>query len=177
MLEYGPVYYQSSRIYGVYLDALGAEMDLLRQGINEILDQFFVSTSTWGLERWEEELGLTSYAGKPDDFRRSRVISKLRGIGTITIGMVDKVAESYVYSDVNIINHPDSYSFTVKFVDIRGVPPNLNDLKAAIEEIKPAHLEVVYEFTYTTWGEVVELTWEAVKTGGSWEVLKSKQIV
>ncbi|MNP69599.1 hypothetical protein D3C76_1657190 [compost metagenome] len=29
-----------------------------------------------------------------------------------------------------------------------GIPPNLDDLKAAIEEIKPAHMAVEFEFNY-----------------------------
>ncbi|MNE88949.1 hypothetical protein D3C80_1863070 [compost metagenome] len=33
-------------------------------------------------------------------------------------------------------------------MDTVGIPPNLDDLKAVIEEIKPAHMQVEYEFSY-----------------------------
>ncbi|MNN78327.1 hypothetical protein D3C81_1948730 [compost metagenome] len=33
-------------------------------------------------------------------------------------------------------------------MDTVGIPPNLDDLKAVIEEIKPAHMKVEYEFSY-----------------------------
>lgn len=176
MLENCPRYYETSRVFKSYLQVVGEELDSFKQGINEILDQFFVQTATWSLDRWEEELGLESYAGKPDDQRRSRIISKIRGYGTVTIALIKNVAESYVYGTVEVTEQPELYSFTVKFIDPRGIPPNLDDLKTAIEEIKPAHLAVQYEFTYSTWDELntwgttwgdlnaLGLTWDALMT-------------
>ncbi|MNJ78365.1 hypothetical protein D3C77_761030 [compost metagenome] len=43
---------------------------------------------------------------------------------------------------------PAEWSFTIKFIDTLGIPPNLDDLKAVIEEVKPAHMKVEYEFSY-----------------------------
>lgn len=154
MLSYCPRYYQASRIFKSHLQAAGVELDSLKQGIEEILDQFFVNTATWGLDLWEQELGLSSFAGKPLDQRRSRAVSKICGMGTVRVALVKSVAESYVRGTIDVMDRPELYSFTVKFIDPLGIPPNLDDLKAAIEEIKPAHLEVVYEFTYVTYGQL-----------------------
>ncbi|HBV95630.1 MAG: phage portal protein [Peptococcaceae bacterium BICA1-7] len=176
MLSYLPRYYETSRVMGSILQAQGTEMDKFHQALDETLDQFYVNTATWGLDTWEKELGLSSYAGKPDDQRRSRIISRLRGVGTTTVSLIKNVAESYVYSAVEVTVSPAQYGFTVKFVDTRGVPPNLEDLQAAVEEIKPAHLTVMYQFTYTTWGEVRNTTWAMVKTG-TWGELKTRQFI
>jgi uncharacterized protein YmfQ (DUF2313 family) len=148
MLGYCPQYYESSRLFQSYLQTSGTEMDDFRTAMDEVLDQFFVNTATWGLDKWESELGLTSFAGKPEDQRRSRIVSKLRGMGTVTVALMQSVAKSYTNGEIQVTEHPETYSFTVKFVDQLGVPPNLNDLKQAIEEIKPAHLAVVYEYKY-----------------------------
>jgi len=158
-------------------EAQGSEVNSLYATLDEILKQFYVETATeWGLDLWEQMLGLTSYAGKPLDQRRSRIISKLRGYGTVTVSLIKNVAESYVYGTVEVTEDPAAYSFTVKFVDPRGIPPNLDDVKAAIEEIKPAHLAIEYQFTYTVWSELntwsetwgnlnaLELTWNALMT-------------
>jgi uncharacterized protein YmfQ (DUF2313 family) len=174
MLAYLPRYYETSRVMGSILQAQGTEIDKLGQALDETLAQFFVNTATWGLDTWEKELGLAGYAGKPDDQRRSRIISKLRGMGTTTVSLIKNVAESYVYSTVEVTSNTAQYGFAVKFIDTRGVPPNLDDLKAAIEEIKPAHLMVIYEFIYTSWGEVRNTTWATVKTG-TWGDLKIRQ--
>ena len=58
---------------------------------------------------------------------------------------------------------------TVTFTD-KGIPTGLEDLKAAIEEAKPAHLAVEYIVTYNTWEDVKAMTWSEV-SGTTWEGL------
>jgi hypothetical protein len=158
-----PYYYETSRVFKTYLQSVGPEMDQLKQGVNEVLDQFFArKTSAWGLHIWEEELALTSYTGKPDTQRKDRIVSKIRGIGTVTIKLVKATCEAYDGGRVDVTEQPELYQFTVQFVDTMGIPPNLNDLKKAIEEIKPAHLAVFYEFRYLLWEDIdaVNITWD-----------------
>lgn len=175
MLANCPVYYETSRVFKAVLQAIGPELDTIRPGVVEVLDQFFVPTATWGLDTWEKDLGLSSYTGKPDDQRRSRIISKMRGFGTVNVKLIKSIAEAYSNSTCDITKHPDIDSVTIKFVDTLGIPPNLDDLKAAINEVLPAHIVVTYEFTYTVWSQVKKLTWEAVKTS-TWGELKTRVI-
>jgi len=175
MLSNCPRYYDTSRVFKSHLQTSGEELDGLKQGINEILDQFFVPTSTWGLDRWEEELGLESYADKPYEQRRSQIISKIRGIGTVTIQLIQNVAEAYDGGSVEVEDHPETYSFIVRFIDTRGVPENLDDLKNTIEEIKPAHLNVEYKFRYLIWDELdnINTTWDSLDAHlYSWDQLE-----
>lgn len=176
MLTYLPRYYETSRVVGSIIHAQGLEFERLRQSIDEVFNQFFVNTATWGLEKWEQELAITPAAGKPEDQRRAVIRSKIRGIGNVTLNLIDTVADSYDGGKVDVIKQPELYQFTVKFVDTKGIPPNLHDLKAVIEEIKPAHLKVEYQFTYTTWGEVKNTTWGTVQSG-TWGELRTRQII
>lgn len=148
MISYLPAYYETSRVLGAILQAQGAEMDQLKQALTETLDQFFVNSATWGLDAWEAELGIASSPDKPDDQRRAVINSKLRGVGTVTIELIRSISEAYDRGRVEVSQQPAMYQFTVKFIDTLGTPPNLADLKAAIEEIKPAHLNVVYQYKY-----------------------------
>lgn len=176
MLECCPAYYRTSRIFKSYLQAIGTKLDDFKEGVQEILDQFFVASADWGLDKWEEELGIISDASKPDEQRRSVIIGKLRGIGTVTFTMIENMANAYENGIVEVENHPETYSFNIKLVDVLGIPPNIEDLQAAIEAIKPAHLAVTYEYTYTTWGDINEAgkTWEQLNTLGlTWEDMKS----
>lgn len=161
MLACCPWYYDTSHIFKWFLQASGAELELMKQGVEEVLNQFFVSSTTWDIDKWEEELGILSVDGKPLEQRRAVILAKLRGIGTATVAMIQNVAESYTYGQVSVTEHPETYSFTFKFIDPYGVPSNLVDVQAAIEEIKPAHLGVIYEFSYMTWDEhdVYNKTW------------------
>lgn len=158
MLGHLPGYYETSRVMGAILDAQGTELDDLRLALDETLQQSFVSTATWGLDRWETELGIKTDTGKPLDQRRSLVISKIRGTGTVTVQLLQNVASSFENGTVEVTHQPASYQFTVKFIDTVGQPPNLDDLKAAIEEIKPAHLAVQYQFKYLTVSEIGSMT-------------------
>ncbi|NWL87034.1 phage portal protein [Paenibacillus sp. 79R4] len=148
MFSYLPGYYESSRIMQSDMNSKGVELDELYKALDETLNQFYVRTATWGLDRWEEELGLTTELAKPIEQRRALVESKLRGAGQFSGRLVKNVAEAYDGGTVDVSFQPAEWSFTIKFVDTIGVPPNLDDLKMVIEEIKPAHLKVEYEFSY-----------------------------
>jgi len=153
MLTYLPRYYETSRVMRAILQVQGSEFDKLRQALDEILDQFFVNTATWGLDRWEEELGLPVTPDQPEAERRDKIISRLRGYGTATISVVKQVAEAYDKGAIDIVEDFPAYTITVHFVDTTGIPPNLDDLKAVVRAVVPAHLDIQYEFNYFLWDE------------------------
>jgi len=148
LFSYLPHYYETSRIMRADAETKGQEMELLHQALEETLDQFFVRTATWGLDIWERELDIAVDPAKPIEQRRSVVESKLRGGGVFSGKMVRNVAAAYERGTVDVTFQPEEWAFTIHFVDTIGLPPNLDDLKAAIEAIKPAHMAVEYEFSY-----------------------------
>ncbi|MCD9020510.1 YmfQ family protein [Cohnella sp. NL03-T5] len=154
MMTYLPGYYSTSRIMSSIMDVQGGELDKLWQAMDSTLDQYFVSTATWGLDLWEQELGIPTDPAKPTDQRRSVILSKIRGIGTVTVSLIKNVAEAYDGGTVNVTVKSETHTFIVKFISSRGIPPNLDDLKEVIEQIKPAHLAVEYSFTYLSFGEL-----------------------
>jgi len=95
MLDNMPQYYLTSIVMRTIWDAQGREIDQLYQALDEVLKQFFVSTATWGLELWEQFLGLPIDKTKPEQFRRERITAKLRGYGTITKEVIKNVASSF----------------------------------------------------------------------------------
>ncbi|RED64678.1 YmfQ family protein [Cohnella lupini] len=156
MMGYLPEFYATSRSMQSILASQGKELDDIIDEVAQKLDQQFVQTATWGLDQWERELGIETNSSKPVEQRRSVIYSKIRGVGTVTTRLIKRVAEAFDGGQVDVIPEEEAYSFTVKFIDTLGIPPNLDDLKAAIEEIKPAHLSVDYSFTYTTFGALQE---------------------
>lgn len=176
LLSYMPEYYRTSQVIDNLNNAYALELDDFDKKLDSIMNQFFLDTADMSLGRWEKELGLEVNENYDIEFRKSRIRSKLRGQGTITVGLIKSVSESFSNGEVDVTENNPVYSFSVKFVGTRGIPPNLDDLKAAIENIKPAHLVVVYEFTYTTWDEIKGITWGAVKTK-TWEELKTRMVV
>lgn len=161
MRSYLPYFYAGSPVMNNLLDCEAEEIGKLQASIDDTLAQLFVDTATWGLKLWEQLCDLPTDTAKPLDQRRSVIKSKLRGVGTVTVELIQNVAEAYDGGKVEVSEQPEQYQFTITFVDTRGIPANLDDLKAAIEEIKPAHLTVRYEFNYLTWDELdaAEIVW------------------
>lgn len=120
--------------------------------------QSFVVSATWGLADWEKMLSLKTDPSISTQVRRERVISKLRGSGVSTVKMIETVAESYYNGDCAITEQYADYTFTITFLSTRGRPVGLEQLQEAIEEIKPAHLHVIYVFLYTTHDELRPFT-------------------
>jgi chorismate mutase len=176
MKALAPEIFREIKEYIEIFNVQGEEINRVYGAIAEALDQCFVSTATRALERWEKMLAIPVDNAKETAYRRDVILSKIKGGGTVTPALIKTVAESYNNGEVDVIEHPETYSFEVKFIGTRGIPPNLSDLQNAIHELKPAHLAVTYTFTYTTWGEVKQTTWAVVKTG-TWEDLKTRRVI
>jgi len=150
LLDLLPDYYRDSAEVVELQGAFEHWTDALDAARDDLLAQLNVDTATWGLRQWETALGLATDAGKSYPFRRTRVLSKLRGFGTSTPAMIQNVAESFSNGDVAILEYNAESRFEVKFVGTIGIPPNMDDLTAALDEIKPAHLSYTYIYIYRT---------------------------
>jgi uncharacterized protein YmfQ (DUF2313 family) len=151
-------YPKSPQVVGLQ-EALDYYAEALKAAKIDLFDQFHVKTATWGLASWEKSLGIEADISVSNDFRRERICAKLRGTGTITKAIVEQTAAAYSGGEVEIIEHPESNSFAVKFIGTLGIPANMADLTLTIEEIKPAHLGFTFEYTYRRWGEISEYLW------------------
>ncbi|WP_442601736.1 putative phage tail protein [Paenibacillus sp. KN14-4R] len=152
LLEYLPPFYDPIYDFRALVQAEGIEFDDLAIRSESLLDQTSVGFATWSLERWEKEFGVRTEAGKPIDQRRSVVISKLRGSGTVTVALIKNVAESYANGEVYVTEQFNDYVVKITFVSQLGIPPNIEDITKALREIIPAHLQIEYSFKYVTYG-------------------------
>lgn len=130
---------------------------------DSFFNQLNVDTATWGLELWEKEYGLETDITKTLLDRRSRIKSKMRGTGTSTKKLIQNIAESFSNGYVEVTEHNDEYYFEIEFVGKIGLPPNIPDIKTAIEEAKPAHLNVVYICKYRTHGDLAVYSHKQMK--------------
>ncbi|CAM3030535.1 DUF2313 domain-containing protein [Paenibacillus taichungensis] len=144
----------------------GVELDKLTVGLESVLDQFYPESATWALERYERDLQIQTNQAKPDDQRRSVIISKMRGSGKVSGSMLKNVAQAYESGSIDVSVSPEEYLIRIRFIDTWGLPPNLDDLKAAIEDIKPAHMTVEYRLRYLTISEVESMTPEEIEQTG-----------
>lgn len=145
MLAYLPPYERNSKVFQEILQTEEIEFDNLNLDIEDLEKQLNIDTATWGLSIYEKELGIKTNLTKSLDERRSVIKSKWRGTGKVDKALIKTVVDAYTNGGVDV-NFDGK--IRIKFNDVKGTPPNLEDAKRAIEDISPAHLAIIYEFAY-----------------------------
>lgn len=148
MLELIPYDLRISPQYIAIFDAYGKLVGRNSIDVDGLLDQTFIETATWGLELLEKEFGIETDISKSITERRSVILSKKRGIGTVTVDLVKSVAESFYGGQVEVKENFEDSVIEIKFISNVGVPPNQDDVYIAVAEILPAHLFLTFEYTY-----------------------------
>lgn len=150
LMELLPPYYSNNDSMVELQNIISSNINDLASSVKQTIDQCFINTATSLLSRYEKIYGLQVDVTKSNEFRRERIRGRIRGTGTVTKQMIVDVAKSYSNGDVEVIEDPANYSFVIKFVGTLGIPANMADLTLTIEEIKPAHLNFNFEYTYRT---------------------------
>lgn len=153
------------------------EIALFKYQMEDVKKQFRIQTATWGLAMWEERYGIVTDLTDSLENRRARVLAKKRGYGTTTKqrikdiikswnGCNSEVYEQYTHKFLNQYTHNElsnktydelkgnDYEIKIVFTDTVGIPANMDDVKNAINEIIPAHLNVVYVFSYKSYDDL-----------------------
>lgn len=158
MIDDAPDYYQDATTFHQIQNAKAIEYDRIEQQLRDLQLQLNPATATWGLKYYERELGIPTDEAKPIEDRRSNVISKKRGFGNFSARLVKTVARSYTNGEVDVKANLAAHEIEIKFVSAIGIPPNLDDFKAAIDDITHAHIGVTYRYRYLTVSEVEAMT-------------------
>lgn len=159
-----PPNYRGSPEVALFQGALQAEVEGVWSAREDLAQQLDPRTATWGLSYWESALGLEASDAKDTDDRRSRVISKLRGRGTTTVGLIQSVAESFANGEVEVVEDAANCEVSIRFVGEIGAPPNLDDLSDALDDIMPAHLAWSYVIRYRRHSELAGMTYGQLAT-------------
>lgn len=167
-----PDYYNENQTMITLQSVLSAETDELEARLEDTIKQCYPSLATKLLSRWEMILGIKTDGSLSDTFRQEQILAKLSGTGTTTKQMVKDVAENFSGAEVEVIEDNAGSRFLIRFVGQLGIPGNMAGLKTAIEEIKPAHLVVMYEYLYNTWEDASALTWEQA-AAYTWEEIRT----
>lgn len=171
LIDYLPEFYLDIKQMKELQRTLGYEVGEASYVLKDCLNQFFIETATWGLDRWEKVFGVTTDKSRSYEYRREVILAKLRGFGTTTKDMIKSVAIAFSGGEVEIQEYPSEYRFVIQFVGVKGIPKNMAGLIAAIDEIKPAHLTYSFKYTYTTWDYLKNITW-AIAKQHTWAEIK-----
>ena len=151
------------------------EVNSVNDEVENTLNQFFVDSATYGLDKWESMLGI-SKNNFDIDTRRENIKAKMRSRGTTTVSVIKNICEAYSNGIVEIIVNHSDYSFIIDFVGTIGIPKAFAELDKAIEEIKPAHLAHSYKFNYNTHSDISNYTHEQLANYTHDEVRNSREL-
>lgn len=133
-------FYMDSKRMLELLDTLGIEFDGLWFTFDDIMNQCFVDRATWGLDIWEEELGLKSARTDSYEVRRARIKAKIIGYGSFTKKAAQELTNAYSRTGTSqYIPLYREYAFRTEyeFDDLISY----SGMRSAFEEVKPAHLK------------------------------------
>lgn len=146
--KYLPAFLTKAPEFAAKLAAESNAHDEIRQNLDDILNQFFVQTATWGLVYWENYLGITTDTNKTIDMRRQAIIQKINGNDVVTLKFLTRLVNQHVAdSQAFIIDHPETYSIEILYHG--GQIQDYNALDTAINTYIPAHIGFKL-ITYTT---------------------------
>ena len=156
-------------------DSFSVEANSINDEVENTLNQFYVDSATYGLDKWEAMLGISK-----NNFdiltRRENVKAKMRSKGTTTFTMIKKLCEAYSNGIVEINVDHSNYSFEIVFISTIGVPLSFEELDRVINEIKPCHLAHSYKFNYNTHADLSKFTHEQLANYTHDEIRNSSEL-
>ena len=140
-----PPHLSHSKYFKELYRVQGIELNEIKINIEDLEKQLNIDTATWALDIYEKELEIKTDISKPLDERRAVIKSRWRGTGKLDNETIKRVIDSFTNGDVDV---GFDGNILVKFNGMYGIPSNMEDVFKAIEDVKPAHLRVLYEFMY-----------------------------
>ena len=137
------VYRRDEWIQAIF-NAAGIQLDDLDQLISDLEDQYYFDTATWGLKLYERDLAVKPV--KSIDDRRATVEARWKSSGKVDIALLQSVADSWRNGEITV--RFEEGKIKIDFVSLFGIPDGLDSLQAALDDVKPAHLAIMYAFRY-----------------------------
>ena len=147
-----PDYYRKSKVVKDLYAVIQKLLDKVAEDISaEDLRLFITTTDNFSLH--EKDVVLPEISAD-NETKRARVIARLQGNNLLTKAELERLILIYDKTGCTITEDFANYTVNILFGDRTGIPYNLEQIREAVEEVKPAHIKVNYEFLRNTWGDV-----------------------
>ena len=178
MINMLPGYYRKSQVVKDLYAVITAALERLDADISELERNMFIATTN-NFVRHESDVGLAS-AAVDAETKRARVISRLQGTKLLTLAELERIVTDFDKTGCTIKEDYENYTVTIIFSGRKGQPYNFEQIRATIEELKPAHIMINYEFMKNTWADMRDklgiwanahqFTWSGIKVydGRTW---------
>jgi Uncharacterized protein conserved in bacteria (DUF2313). len=132
--------YDNSVIMQAAFEAIGTEADTSVELGNEILREIFPQTSiSWGLNIWENRLGLITNTAEDIEKRRRKILTKLQTKSIVNPQKMGVIVKSLTGLYADIDDKVSDYTFGIKLTsEIFNV--DIGEVLKEVKRIKPSHL-------------------------------------
>ena len=158
LLRYLPKYERKSKIIKAILYSAAKELLNTQKNVDDLQNQFFVGTATWGLDIWEEMLGLQK-AELSEEERRQRIFNKLLGNNIATRFYIERYLRNITGKEIEIYEDFDNYSILIPNWE-DGIPSNSLQLCYLLRDFIPAHLKIIFEYRLWDWLDSRGWVWD-----------------
>ena len=152
ILRYLPDFIAKDAGFKAVGDCLSEEHERQRLAVQDIFNQFFIQTATWGLTKWEELLEIYPRPAATYEERRRSIMLRLQAAQVSTKVFMERLVRRYTTDrQVMIEEHNNECYFDI-IMD--GVILDKLGLLEALDIYSPAHLG--YKFLFRIMDEFVE---------------------
>lgn len=178
MINMLPGYYRKSQVVKDLYAVITAALERLDADISEFERDMFIAT-TADFSHHESDVGLAPVSADAET-KRARVMSRLQGTKLLTLSELERIVTNYDKTGCTIEEDYENYTVTIIFSGRKGQPYNFEQIRATIDELKPAHILINYEFMKNTWADMRsklgiwanahQFTWSGIKVydGRTW---------
>ncbi|WP_337378636.1 putative phage tail protein [Mitsuokella jalaludinii] len=137
--QYLPKFLAKDKVMFHMLAAYSAQHEKQRLILDDLSNQFFVQTATWGLAEWERLVGIETDESRRLEDRRTDVLSRLRPPESVTEAFLTKLVNQYMADQqAAVLSHPESYSIDILYHG--GQVLDYDGLEDTINTYIPAHI-------------------------------------
>lgn len=156
--DYWPEFLARVREFSVLADAEDAELEALRQAIDDVLNDQFIETATErGIARREAILGIVPYGDDTLETRRFRVAGKWLNRLPYTYRMLQERLNALLGEGHYVIElHKEPYTLRVQ-IELT-VKRQFDAVQQILREVVPANLRLIVELRYNQHMTIGQLT-------------------
>lgn len=175
MINYYPDVLKSILEYQAIMYTEGAEIDLLKERTEQLVNDAYMETM--GEERtrqWEKVFGITPSPDSTLQDRRNVILARRRGVGKLNSKKIESIVNAFTKGSAITL-------FRNGVIIVRVLPPPNNeqyrfpDVENELRRRRPAHLDLEVSKYYSSWLEVAtEFTdWnDLLASFASWKEVK-----
>lgn len=124
------------------------ELDIFEAYVELIRDQVYISSASLYLTRYEKMFGLETNESLSVQERSARILAKLNTRTNSTVEAIKNVVTSISKSPTEIDENYDEYTFMINIIRDIDEIVSVEDIRNAVEIIKPAHLDYHIQMCY-----------------------------